>query len=36
MDIQKTIKRTEEESEEKIKSMYEKIENDEMLFSQYK
>ncbi|XP_065486174.1 coiled-coil domain-containing protein 178 [Caloenas nicobarica] len=36
MDIQKIIKRTEEESEEKIKSMYEKIENDEMLFSQYK
>ncbi|KAM6141263.1 coiled-coil domain-containing protein 178 [Phoenicopterus ruber ruber] len=36
MEIQKTMKRIDEESEKKIKSMYEKITYAEMLFSQYK
>ncbi|XP_050748458.1 LOW QUALITY PROTEIN: coiled-coil domain-containing protein 178 [Gymnogyps californianus] len=36
MEIQKTMKRIDEESEEKIKSMYEKIEYTEMVLSQYK
>uniref|UniRef100_A0A8B9S186 Coiled-coil domain-containing protein 178 n=1 Tax=Accipiter nisus TaxID=211598 RepID=A0A8B9S186_9AVES len=36
MEIQRTIKRIDEESEKKIQSMYEKIEYSEMLSSQYK
>ncbi|XP_029868629.1 coiled-coil domain-containing protein 178 [Aquila chrysaetos chrysaetos] len=36
MEIQRTIKRIDEESEKKIQSMYEKIEYAEMLSSQYK
>ncbi|KAM6350427.1 LOW QUALITY PROTEIN: coiled-coil domain-containing protein 178 [Podargus strigoides] len=36
LEIQKTMKRTDEESERKIKSMYEKIKYAEMLLSQYK
>ncbi|XP_069635349.1 coiled-coil domain-containing protein 178-like isoform X2 [Haliaeetus albicilla] len=36
MEIQRTIKRIDEESEKKIQSMYEKIEYTEMLSSQYK
>ncbi|KAM7122320.1 coiled-coil domain-containing protein 178 [Ciconia maguari] len=36
MEIQKTMKRTDEESEKKIKSMYEKMKYAEMLLSQYK
>ncbi|XP_074996820.1 coiled-coil domain-containing protein 178 [Calonectris borealis] len=36
MEIQKTMKRIDEESEKKTKSMYEKIKYTEMLLSQYK
>ncbi|XP_030300546.1 coiled-coil domain-containing protein 178 [Calypte anna] len=36
MEIQKTIKRTDEESENKMKPIYEKIKLAEMLWSQYK
>lgn len=36
MEIQKAMKRIDEESETKIKSMHEKIKYAEMLLSQYK
>lgn len=36
MEIQKTTKRIDEESDKKIKSMYEEIKCAEMLLSQYK